>query len=143
MAGWAIINSYPATNIAEIAIATISGNVLPVRFQTAHPVAMTIADAAASPHLIRLMFPDLASCSWKKGEDTVNQDGQNPANTPDASPMRRIIIVMSSLLIGYLTHLFPNLGLEHAAAVQFSALPQFRAVDPPSCPQALRREHTH
>src|SRR5581483_5969559 len=46
--------------------------------------------AATSPQRMRLTLPGLASCSWKKGLATVNQLGQKPANTPDASPIRRM-----------------------------------------------------
>ena len=65
---------------------------------TAAPVATTIAVAAASPHLMRFTFPALASWSWKNGEDTVNHEGQKPAKTPEASPINKIMIVMSSIV---------------------------------------------
>lgn len=64
---------------------------------TASPVPITMVDAATSPHRMRLMFPSFAACSWKNGDDTVNHDGQNPANTPEASPTNNMIMVTSSL----------------------------------------------
>ena len=76
----------------------IRGTVLRVVTETAAPVAMTIAVAAASPQRIRFTLPDLASWSWKKGEETVNQLGQKPAKTPEASPMRRMMMVISSIV---------------------------------------------
>lgn len=88
--------SYPATNTAQIKIEPYSGSFDVVRNETANPVATTIAVAAISPQRIRLTFPSFDSCSWKNGLDTVNHDGQNPANTPLASPIKRIRIVMSS-----------------------------------------------
>jgi hypothetical protein len=58
--------------------------------------------AAISPHRMRFTFPAFASCSWKNGLATVNQlsYGQNPANTPEASPTRRIKITARSLFPG-------------------------------------------
>ena len=69
---------------------------LPVRTETAAPVATTMDVAAISPHRILFTLPSFAAWSLKKGELTVNHDGQNPANTPEASPMRRMMMVMSS-----------------------------------------------
>src|SRR6266481_5075838 len=81
--------SYPPTNTAHVATDIQKGRPDFVCHEIATPVAITMAVAPTSPHRIRRMFPSFASCSWKKGELTVNHDGQNPANTPDASPTIR------------------------------------------------------
>lgn len=70
----------------------------PVLCHKAQPVPTTIAVAAISPHRIRFIFPARASCEWKNGDDTVNQEGQKPANTPEASPMSSTNIERSSVL---------------------------------------------
>jgi len=89
--------SYPPTKIAQIATDAQKGSLLVLLQDTAAPVAKTIADAATSPQRIRRMLPSFACCSWKKGEETVNHDGQKPANTPLASPIKRMMMVISSL----------------------------------------------
>ena len=99
-------------NTAQMPADTQNGTPDFVLADNAIPVAMTIPVAAASPHLIRLMFPSFASWSWKKGEDTVNHDGQKPAKTPLASPMSRGMSTSSSVLI-----LFPPVSV---LALQFS-----------------------
>lgn len=96
--GCAIMYSYPATKMAEMRIDAYRAIFVLERIATAAPVAITMDDAAISPHRIRFTFPSFDACSWKKGEETVNHDGQNPAKTPDASPTRRMMIVISSLL---------------------------------------------
>src|SRR5271154_4254503 len=63
---------------------------------TAQPVATTVIVAAISPALIRFTFPSFAAWSWRNGLATVNHDGQNPANTPLASPMSSTRMMMSS-----------------------------------------------
>lgn len=88
--------SYPVTKTPQIPTDAQKAMLLDERRETAAPVATTIAVAAISPQRIRRTFPAFASCSWKNGEETVNHEGQNPAKTPDASPTRRIMIVISS-----------------------------------------------
>src|SRR6185369_5880897 len=91
--------SYPPMNTAHVATEIQKGIPDFVCAEIATPVATTIAVAATSPHRMRLMLPSFASCSWKNGEDTVNHEGQNPAKTPDASPMIRGTKTKSSVFI--------------------------------------------
>src|SRR6185437_4150518 len=93
--GFAIWYAYPAMNTAAIAAAKNSGRRLPGP-DTAQPVPRTLTLAAISPARKRPTLPALASWSWKNGDATVNHDGQNPANPPDASPISRIRITASS-----------------------------------------------
>jgi hypothetical protein len=93
--------SYPVMKIPQMSADARRGRLLrDERAATAHPVPMTMVVAAASPQRMRLVFPRFASCSWKNGLDTVNQLGQKPANTPDASPMSMTMTVMSSRVMG-------------------------------------------
>src|ERR1035437_1423112 len=84
--------------IAEIASAPQNGMFDFEPRDAAQPVASTMAVAAALPCRMRLTLPAFASWSWKNGLATVNHDGQNPAKTPDASPMSRIRMTICSWL---------------------------------------------